>query len=157
LTQQQLRSILPALKSKELKAFLNSKDTNGNTPLLHAILVEDICLMKLILEYSSDFNVNAQDYESGYTAMHKCLLKGRLKMALLILSKTDVDYKVEDHEGMDCFEMLNVSIKFPKPVRNSPDLEMIHQDQTLIQKVSSCSTSKSLWTWGSNNNYVVVN
>jgi ankyrin repeat protein len=106
--QQQLESVFKTLKKKDLSHFLNSRDENGNTPFLAAVSLAHIPLIQFLLEYVAYFNINSQDLESGYTALHKCLLKGQLQIALLILDKVDVDYGVEDNEGLDFLEMLNV-------------------------------------------------
>lgn len=73
----------------------------------------------MLLQYQ-ELNINAQDNESGYTALHKCLLDGQLRLALLILSKRSVDFTIEDNEKLTCIEMLEVCLN-----RNLNDLSRI--------------------------------
>jgi ankyrin repeat protein len=66
----QLQAYLKGYKKKDLIAALNTRE-EGNTPFLFAVQCGHIGLIKALLQYSQYFNVNAQDLESGYTALHK--------------------------------------------------------------------------------------
>lgn len=91
--------------------------------------------------------INAKDTESGYTSLHRCLLNGDLRMALVLLSNPSVDFDLKDHENMTFLDLLNASIKLPKP---QPLLDQVSKDVA----ISTDRSAMSLWSWGSNSNYV---
>ncbi|KAJ3322116.1 hypothetical protein HDV06_003567 [Boothiomyces sp. JEL0866] len=135
-------------KKKELAVFLNYRDEAGNTPHLYAVSNNNFKLVEILLEKGA--NINQQDLESGYTPLHKCLIKGNLRMALLLLEYPNIDFDIRDNEGLNFMDMLNATMKLPKL-----DQEVIDDQNTLIAKVQNASSSMSLWSWGSNNNYLL--
>lgn len=96
------------------------------------------------------------------------MLKGELRIALMLLANSNVDYSVKDNEGMTFLEMFEACIKLPKiptSVRNlvtqPEDLdgsftsdEDLFVSETRMNAFESPSSAMSIFTWGSNNNYV---
>jgi ankyrin repeat protein len=54
--------------------------------------------------------INAQDTESGYTALHRCLFAGNIKAARELLARSDCDTSIRDAEGMTAFELYNGTV-----------------------------------------------
>jgi alpha-tubulin suppressor-like RCC1 family protein len=88
--------------------------------------------------------------------------------ALLILANSNVDYMVKDKEGMTFLEMFEASIKLAKipiTLRNVVKLEdvdssFVSDDEVVViehalSDFETPSASNSIWTWGSNNNYLL--
>ncbi|KAI8903295.1 regulator of chromosome condensation 1/beta-lactamase-inhibitor protein II, partial [Gorgonomyces haynaldii] len=90
------------------------------------------CLHKRI-ENPKTENINAQDTESGYTAMHHCLYHGKLLNALELL-KLQPDLGIRDREGNTCLDVFYATI----PKLESDNLPHV-----------------SVWTWGSNSNFLL--
>jgi ankyrin repeat protein len=100
---------LDSIKRKRaLEAVLNSKNNNLDTPLMAAIAKDSLELVQALLKYSQFINIQFQDFESGYTALHKCLLRGNLRMAVLILSYFQINSEIKDHERMTYYQLLQV-------------------------------------------------
>jgi hypothetical protein len=151
---KQLRQILSSIKRKQaLIAVLNSVNQNEDTPLMAAISLDSLDLVDLLLEYSTYININYQDSESGYTALHKCLLRGNLRMAVMILRSIPANSETKDHERMTCYQLLQISMKTPIDRQEADQNEI---ELCTIAKMSESTTSTSLWTWGSNNNFVYL-
>jgi hypothetical protein len=51
----------------------NERDSGGNSALHLAVAAESPALLTILLSLAPRLNVNFQDFESGYTAMHKVL------------------------------------------------------------------------------------
>lgn len=152
---QHLRQILSSIKRKQgLIAVLNSLNQNQDTPLMSAISLDSLELVELLLEYSQYINFNYQDSESGYTALHKCLLRGNLRMAIMISRSVKVHSEIKDHERMTCYQLLQISMKTPLD-RNSTN-QKSEVEKSTIEKMSESTTSTSIWTWGSNSNFVFL-
>lgn len=54
--------------------------------------------------------VNLQDYESGYTALHRALFVGNVKAARDLLARNDIDPSVKDAEGLTAFDLYNGTV-----------------------------------------------
>ena len=138
---------------------LNTRNSQGLTPLLEAVQTNNINRVAELLEQKC--NPNIQDTESGYTALHKvfqfnqCLLKGNLKMALLILRHGGIDFNIKDNEKMTFLEMLSCTLRLPKiPIKDickDEDGEPL----SIVNIAEMSSSSYSLWTWGSNKNFLL--
>ncbi|KAJ3368612.1 hypothetical protein HDU91_000445 [Kappamyces sp. JEL0680] len=182
---QQLDQYLGSIKKKKnLQLLLQSRNEQGNTPLLEAASLRHSAsinkIISVLMAYSGGVGLNLQDLESGYTALHKCLLKGQLKTALLILQNSTIDYNVKDNEGMTFLEMLDASIKLPKinaapifvlesELHPPPELDdsavsasehdldesLDCTGESLLRRFQDPSASMSLWSWGSNSNYLL--
>ncbi|CAE6451855.1 unnamed protein product [Rhizoctonia solani] len=115
----------------------NVRDANGRT-VLHLACTD---LAPIALEFVralltlplGQIDVNAQDTESGWTALHRALYAGNLPAAILLLGRSDIDAGIRDLEGMTPFDVYNATIEGTVP---DP----------------SPSISRELWVWGSNRN-----
>ncbi|CAE6394749.1 unnamed protein product [Rhizoctonia solani] len=115
----------------------NLRDALGRT-VLHLACAD---LAPIALEFvralvalpSSQIDVNAQDTESGWTALHRALYAGNLPAATLLLGRNDIDIGTRDLEGMTPFDVYNATIEGTVP-------------QSLP------SIPRELWVWGSNRN-----
>lgn len=63
-----------------------------------------------ILLRSPAIGVNLQDYESGYTALHRALYAGNLRAARDLLARQDTDHTVKDWEGLTAFDLYNSTV-----------------------------------------------
>ncbi|KAH7326833.1 hypothetical protein B0J17DRAFT_680810 [Rhizoctonia solani] len=115
----------------------NLRDAHGRT-VLHLACTD---LAPISLEFvrallilpSGQIDVNAQDTESGWTALHRALYAGNLSAATLLLGRSDIDAGIRDLEGMSPFDVYNATVEGTVPN-------------------SSSSIPRELWVWGSNRN-----
>ncbi|KAL5633560.1 hypothetical protein ACGC1H_003898 [Rhizoctonia solani] len=115
----------------------NLRDALGRT-VLHLACTD---LAPISLEFvralltlpSGQIDINAQDTESGWTALHRALYAGNLPAATLLLGRSDIDTGIRDLEGMTSFDVYNATIEGTVP-------------QSLP------SIPRELWVWGSNRN-----
>lgn len=54
--------------------------------------------------------VNLQDYESGYTALHRALFAGNLRAARDLLARHDIDLSIKDAEGLTAVDLYNGTV-----------------------------------------------
>lgn len=113
----------------------NARDAYGRT-VLHVACAD---VAPVALEFvrallglpQTQIDVNAQDTESGWTALHRALYAGNLPAAILLLGRADVDTGVRDLEGMTAFDVYNATVE-----GTAPDV--------------SASAARELLVWGSN-------
>lgn len=60
-------------------------------------------------------NVNLQDYESHWTALHHALYHGNIATALLLLQRNDIEPDLKDLEGYRAFDLYNSTVEHTKP------------------------------------------
>ncbi|KAF8594148.1 hypothetical protein BDV93DRAFT_565726 [Ceratobasidium sp. AG-I] len=115
----------------------NARDAYGRTVLHVACAdVAPVALefVRALLGLSqTQIDVNAQDTESGWTALHRALYAGNLPAAILLLGRNDIDTSVRDLEGMTSFDVYNATVE-----GTAPDV--------------SASAPRELLVWGSNRN-----
>jgi ankyrin repeat protein len=63
-----------------------------------------------ILLRNPHINVNLQDVESGYTALHRALFAGNIKAARDLLARSDLDLNIKDAEGLTAFDLYNGTV-----------------------------------------------
>lgn len=63
-----------------------------------------------ILLKNPEIKVNLQDYESGYTALHRALFVGNIRAARDLLLRNDIDLSVKDAEGLTAFDLYNGTV-----------------------------------------------
>ncbi|KAF8738761.1 chromosome condensation (RCC1) repeat, partial [Rhizoctonia solani] len=115
----------------------NMRDPLGRT-VLHLACAD---LAPIALEFvrallalpPGQIDVNAQDAESGWTALHRALYAGNLPAAVLLSGRSDIDVGIRDLEGMTPFDVYNATVEGTVPE-------------------SSPSVPRELWVWGSNRN-----
>jgi Regulator of chromosome condensation (RCC1) repeat len=147
---------------------------------LHVAANGDIKQLEAALD--DGVNVNLQDYESGYTALHKVFYDGNILMAVAILRRNP-DLYIKDKEGNNPIDLLYSTIKTharlrmpasSKRLMPDSDNEDDEYDEGAIPSAESSfiasgapelssltptweftelPPSMSLWTWGSNSNF----
>ncbi|SPO25363.1 uncharacterized protein UTRI_03224_B [Ustilago trichophora] len=128
-------------------AEVNRRDHLGRTVLHHIASSTEpwsVSYLNAILAHPS-LNVNLQDGESGYTALHRALYAANLQTAIILLKRTDLDLRVKDFEGLTAFDLYNSTVAGTNPPADALSFEPTrhHHSRTLTQ----------LFTWGSNRNY----
>ncbi|CED83705.1 Uncharacterized conserved protein, contains ankyrin and BTB/POZ domains [Phaffia rhodozyma] len=131
-----------ALSSSSGRVDINSRDRYGRT-ILHLVASSPqestaVDYLKLLLDLSpkNGLNVNLQDIESGWTALHRALYAGNLEVARILLLDDRIDPKVKDGEGLTCYDLYNSTVEGTNPAE-------------------STSTKQILFTWGTNRNCVL--
>ncbi|KND02644.1 uncharacterized protein SPPG_01731 [Spizellomyces punctatus DAOM BR117] len=154
------------LKQRKGTVDPNERDGEGNTVLHIAVASGNVEAVNIILQCPK-LNVNVQDTESGYTALHKALYDGNLSLALHILrQREDCDLTIRDREGNTCLGLLvstiesATSISEPLPPISDPPAERSYdsdEDSPSQEKRTDDrpDAAASLWTWGSNTNYLL--
>lgn len=94
---QPLQSNNTGLGSDLLVAYVNANaaDINGNTVLIHAVLLNNVGLTRILLEDGAD--VNAQN-SAGSSAIHLAALRGHREIVRLLLS-TGADPNTCNHNN----------------------------------------------------------
>ncbi|CAE6427565.1 unnamed protein product [Rhizoctonia solani] len=126
-----------AAQGSQLDNNPNLRDALGRT-VLHLACAD---LAPIALEFvrallalpSGQIDVNAQDAESGWTALHRALYAGNLLAVVLLSERSDLDVGIRDLEGMTAFDVYNATVE-----GTVPDF--------------SSSVPRELWVWGSNRN-----
>lgn len=110
------------------KGEINSRDYSGLTVLLRAAsstAPNAISFVEALLDHPA-IDIYAQDYESGWNALHRALYNGNISIARLLLVKERSDLigilggstvtrvgqliKTKDHEGNSPFDVYNATI-----------------------------------------------
>jgi ankyrin repeat protein len=58
-----------------------------------------------------NISVNLQDYESGYTALHRALYVGNIVAARDLILRHDIDFSIKDIEGLTAFDLYNGTVE----------------------------------------------
>jgi ankyrin repeat protein len=163
LKQNDLSSFRAVLSDKsnangKRKIDVNARENgNGNTLLMLAVIKKQPAAVKILLDVQT-IDVNVQDYESGYTALHKAMYNGQLCIAMLIWNTGRCNILLRDKEGNTCLDLLNSTIAPPSryiqntATHDNDECSSITDDASIQETLRSCSTS--VWTWGTNCNYV---
>ncbi|KAJ1033015.1 hypothetical protein NDA16_000294 [Ustilago loliicola] len=126
---------------------VNRRDHLGRTVLHHIASSAEpwsVSHLNALLSHPS-VNINLQDGESGYTALHRALYVANLQTAIILLRRPDLDLRVKDFEGLTAFDLYNSTVAGTNPPADALSFEPTrhHHSRTLTQ----------LFTWGSNRNY----
>lgn len=131
-------SRLSPLSSTQLD--VNARDWLGRTVLHLAASATDASAseyVRMLLAHPS-ININIQDRESHWTALHRALYHGNLATTILLLRRPDIDTDLKDFEGYRALDLYNSTVEGTKPEVMSPSGKV---DERL-----------DLFTWGSNRN-----
>lgn len=148
-----LRQNLAFQKLKKNNHLLNTKDVRGNC-FIHALVdYGDYALLQEFVESFADVNYNVQDDESGYTPLHRAFFKGFLSAAILLAGKSD---RVRDNEGKCAYDLLNSTLPVLKEKDITPESSFI-DDASVDSSYdhNNNNISWSVWSWGSNSNYLL--
>ncbi|ORX33429.1 hypothetical protein BD324DRAFT_606179 [Kockovaella imperatae] len=121
----------------QARADPNERDQFGRT-VLHLAASSNTqqayTFLSMLLK-NPHISINLQDYESGYTALHRALFVGNLRAARDILTRGDVDLGIKDAEGLTAFDLYNGTVDGTNP------------DQVDI--------GTDLYVWGVNRNFAL--
>ena len=120
-------------------AEVNRRDALGRTVLHHLAAADEAVAAEYfnVLLTHPSLNVNLQDLESGYTALHRALYVGNLRTALTLLQRADTDTQVRDHEGLTAFDLYNLTVPGTSPAADD------------------AAAGGELFVWGANRNYTL--
>ncbi|KAF8325428.1 uncharacterized protein EI90DRAFT_3072829 [Cantharellus anzutake] len=113
---------------------VNAKEHLGKTVLHRAcssLEPSSISYVRMLLSHNA-VNVNIQDTENGWTALHRSLYVGNIAAAILLLQHSEIDTSIKDYDGYTAFELYNSTVGNTCPVSGKAPSE--------------------LFTWGSNRN-----
>ena len=121
---------------------VNAKDHLGRTVLHRAcsgLESTSIDYVRMLMSHSS-LNVNVQDTESHWTALHRALYVGNIPAAILLLQHSDIDISLkvgpkrhefshsdsasQDYDGYTAFELYNSTVGNTRPNGNETCLEL---------------------------------
>lgn len=126
---------IPVLGPKSVD--VNARDSLGRTVLhLACSAVDPMALefIRLLLAHPQ-INVNLQDAESSWSALHRALYAGNVPAAVLLLQRNDTERYLKDTEGYTPFDVYNSTVDGTNP----PD-------------IGDSEPHAELYTWGSNRN-----
>ncbi|KAI8986522.1 hypothetical protein BDB01DRAFT_612890 [Pilobolus umbonatus] len=157
LTKEEHRYLQHLLKLSGTKYYdLNKKSVYGRTPLHCAVTWNRLQIAEMLLDCPL-VDVNVQDRENGWTALHRALYMGHIEMAMLLLKREDINLTIKDHEGLEPFELYEITIMS----ESYPRLRAISSQQSSIPGEEDAMEGKDrmggtdLYTWGHNTNYVL--
>lgn len=111
---------------------VNARDPMGRT-VLHLVCSSadpgSLPYLQMLLAHPL-INVNAQDTESHWTPLHRCLWYGNLHAAVMLAGRTDIDLHLKDWDGYTPFDLYNESVDGTAPT-------------------GSPGAAKELFVWGS--------
>ncbi|KAI2468672.1 hypothetical protein F4781DRAFT_443312 [Annulohypoxylon bovei var. microspora] len=161
------------------KGEINSRDHSGLTILLRAASSTSsnaASFVEALLDHPA-IDIYAQDYESGWNALHRALYNGNISIARLLLEKERKDLtsslgsanvtrvgqliKTKDHEGNSPFDVYNATIAL-RTLKVSEDRASLEDDRSDTDEGSSgddvrhhsryAGLGEEVFTFGSNNN-----
>ncbi|KAI5922473.1 BTB/POZ domain-containing protein [Camillea tinctor] len=160
------------------KSEINSRDHMGLTILLRAASSASsnaIAFVEALLDHPS-IDIYAEDFESGWNALHRALYSGNISIARLLLEKERRDLtesfggtaiakvgrliKTKDHEGNSPFDVYNAtialrSLKVAENDENSDqgsDIDEGVGSEEPRHHVKSAGLGEEVFTFGSNKN-----
>lgn len=161
------------------KGEINSRDHLGLTILLRAASStspDASSFVEALLDHPA-IDIYAQDYESGWNALHRALYNGNISIARLLLEKERKDLtgslggasvpkaaqliKTKDHEGNSPFDVYNATIAL-RTLKVSEDRSSLEDEESDTDEGSSSGDirhhgrypglGEEVFTFGSNNN-----
>lgn len=123
-------------------AEVNRRDYHGRT-VLHLVSAStepvSIDYLTALLAHPA-INVNLQDHESGWTALHRALYHGNLLTALTLLKRSpSADIRIKDFEGLTPFDLYNSTIHGTNPPKSTTTGDLAGE----------------LFLWGANRNFTL--
>ncbi|KAL7622179.1 hypothetical protein AAE478_007682 [Parahypoxylon ruwenzoriense] len=164
------------------KGEINSRDHAGLTILLRAASSTSsnaVSFVIALLDHPA-IDIYAQDYESGWNALHRALYNGNISIARLLLEKERKDLtsslsgatiikvgqliKTKDHEGNSPFDVYNATIAL-RTLKVSDDHVSSEESESDTDESlggedarhhgKSSGLGEEVFTFGSNNNFTL--
>ncbi|ORY95026.1 hypothetical protein BCR43DRAFT_495018 [Syncephalastrum racemosum] len=143
---------------------LNRRSIKGRTPLHCAATWNRVAILKILVECPV-VNVNLQDQENGWTALHRALYLGHVEAATILLRHEHIDTTIKDWNGYSAIELLQTHLDLTYPVREisyihkNPKTNDEHDASDLIPSqmhhVHAHAGGTDLYFWGVNTNYLL--
>ncbi|KAG2222852.1 hypothetical protein INT45_000467, partial [Circinella minor] len=148
---------------------INKRSIRGRTALHCAATWNRKHIAKILIDCPL-VNINIQDRENGWTALHRALYMGNLEIALLLLQRGDADISIKDWEGLRPLELLSITLdNFPVQASVDPqdynngsgrgddveDKEFDVEVNIIGKEKPLRSGGTDLYSWGSNTNYLL--
>ena len=73
---------------------------------------------------NQNISVNLQDYESGYTALHRAMFAGNIRAARDLLTRHDIDPEIRDSEGLTAFDLFNGTVDGTNPPQGAEGTDL---------------------------------
>ena len=121
---------------------VNRKDSMGRTVLQLIASETDVGALEwleLLLGFAG-LQINTQDRESGWSALHRAMWVGNIAGSRLLLARSDVETQLKDREGLTAFDLYNSTVYGTNP----SDVHSL-----------SYPPRVELFTWGSNRNFIL--
>ncbi|GAA5933454.1 uncharacterized protein JCM15063_001318 [Sporobolomyces koalae] len=134
-----------SLEKQIVFAEVNRRDHLGRTVLHLAVTEKEswaLDWVELLLKVPG-IQVNLQDLESGWTALHRALYSGNIAAAKILLARNDIDPRAKDTEGLSPFDVFNSTVDGTNPSDHFSVAS--HPNPGRLE----------LFSWGSNRNYVL--
>uniref|UniRef100_F6SM04 SAM domain-containing protein n=1 Tax=Ciona intestinalis TaxID=7719 RepID=F6SM04_CIOIN len=80
----------------------NKASSDGATPLMYASITGQLNLIKLLLDYNAD--IDARDYENGWTALMQATYYGKTQAAIYLIRR-GANVGIQAHNGVTAFDM----------------------------------------------------
>lgn len=158
------------------KIDVNARDALGRTVLhLIAYSLEPSALefLRLLLDSNpkNGLQVNAQDVESGWTALHRALYVGNLAAARILLEEERTDTHVKDWEGLTCWDLFNGTVEGVSSTESDAPADAFQRgadargtcffvaniffDCSKTNPPEGATMGDALFTWGANRNFTL--
>lgn len=96
---------------------VNARDPSGRT-VLHLVCSSTdsgaLTYLQMLLAHPL-VNVNVQDTESHWTAMHRALWAGNIQAVVMLAARSDIDLRIKDWDGYTPFDLYNESVRGTAP------------------------------------------
>ncbi|GJN90353.1 hypothetical protein Rhopal_003364-T1 [Rhodotorula paludigena] len=124
---------------------VNRRNHVGLTVLHLAVVESDAWALDWVelLLGVPQLQVNLQDGESGWSALHRALYAGNIAAARLLLARDDIDLRLKDREGLTPFDVYNSTVDGTNPSSDPLAANPLNPGRM------------ELFSWGSNRNFVL--
>ena len=156
---------------------INSKDTEGDSPIHDCVLRSNVELLKLVLNAGGEINIQNN---LGYTPLHQAVLYSRFEVIEELLQIPNIDLTIKDKTGLTAYDLivkksnrkdkikimnlienylLSKNIKFERFVEviidnNISDTNSYYDEVDTVSLLSNYDTSDvDSIIWESNNNF----
>jgi len=96
-----LRSLLSSMHPNEVRAYVNTADHRGNTPIFHSIISGSASAVHALLSFSASSNHPNTRHD---TPLHQACDSGHIEIILLLLAYEANPHLINIH-GQRCYEM----------------------------------------------------